>query len=99
MRQQFIKVKIKIRGTELTVRRWLDPYKEEYLIDDNFARLNGFQSKQEYIAAMLDGVEGIDYQEGNELWVEFDEEARKITSVSVSRFTTSDLGKFHALNQ
>lgn len=85
MRQQFIKVKIKIRGTELTVRRWLDPYKEEYLIDDNFARLNGFQSKQEYIAAMLDGVEGIDYQEGNELWVEFDEEARKIKSVSAWR--------------
>lgn len=94
MRQQFIKVKIKIRGTELTVRRWLDPYKEEYLIDDNFARLNGFQSKQEYIAAMLDGVEGIDYQEGNELWVEFDEEARKIKSVSVSRLQPATLESF-----
>lgn len=94
MRQQFIKVKIKIRGTEFTVRRWLDPYKEEYLIDDNFARLNGFQSKQEYIAAMLDGVEGIDYQEGNELWVEFDEEARKIKSVSVSRLRPATLESF-----
>lgn len=94
MRQQFIKVKIKVRGTELTVRRWLDPYKEEYLIDDNFARLNGFQSKQEYINAMLDGVEGIDYQEGNELWVEFDEKARKITSVSVSKLQTAKLESF-----
>ena len=94
MRQQFIKVKIKVRGTELTVRRWLDPYREEYLIDDNFARLNGFQSKQEYINAMLDGVDGIDYQEGNELWVEFDEEARKITSVSVSKLQTAKLESF-----
>ena len=94
MRQQFIKVKIKVRGTELTVRRWLDPYREEYLIDDNFARLNGFQSKLEYINAMLDGVEDIDYQEGNELWVEFDEEARKITSVSVSRLQPATLESF-----
>lgn len=94
MRQQFIKVKVRVRGTELTVRRWLAPYKEEYLIDDNFARLNGLQSKQEYIAAMLDGVEGIDYQEGNELWVEFDEEARKIKSVSVSRLRLATLESF-----
>lgn len=85
MRQQFIVVKVKYKDTELTIRRWFQPNREEFLIDDNFARLNNFKTKQDFINAMLKDVQDIDYQEGDNLWIEFDEKAQKITSVSVSK--------------
>lgn len=84
MTQQFIVVKVKCKGTELTIRRWLQSNREEILIDDNFARLNNFKTKQDFIKVMLKDA-NIDYQEGDNIWIEFDEQAQKITSVSVSK--------------
>lgn len=84
MIQKFIVLKKKYKGTEIIFRRWLDGGKEEIQVDDNFARLMGFTSKEELIKTMLKDTE-IDYKEGNTLWACFDESTQKITSVSVSK--------------
>lgn len=84
MAQEFIVLKIKYKGTEIIFRRWLDGGKEEIQVNDNFARLMGFPSKEELIKTMLKDTE-IDYKEGNTLWACFDESTQKITSVSVSK--------------
>jgi hypothetical protein len=84
MIQKFIVLKKKYKGTEIIFRRWLDGGKEEIQVDDNFARLMGFPSKEELIKTMLKDTE-IDYKEGNTLWACFDESTQKITSVSVSK--------------
>ncbi len=84
MIQKFIVLKKKYKGTEIIFRRWLDGGKEEIQVNDNFARLMGFISKEELIKTMLKDTE-IDYKEGNTLWACFDESTQKITSVSVSK--------------
>lgn len=84
MIQKFIVLKKKYKGTEIIFRRWLDGGKEEIQVNDNFARLMGFPSKEELIKTMLKDTE-IDYKEGNTLWACFDESTQKITSVSVSK--------------
>lgn len=84
MIQKFIVLKKKYKGTEIIFRRWLDGGKEEIQVDDNFARLMDFPSKEELIKTMLKDTE-IDYKEGNTLWACFDESTQKITSVSVSK--------------
>lgn len=84
MIQKFIVLKKKYKGTEIIFRRWLDGGKEEIQVDDNFARLMGFTSKEELIKTMLKDTE-IDYKEDNTLWACFDESTQKITSVSVSK--------------
>lgn len=78
-------MKVKCKGADLTIRRWFHPNKEEILVDDNFARLNNFKTKQDFIKSMLKDAQEINYQEGDNLWIEFDEQAQKITSVSVSK--------------
>lgn len=85
MTKQFIVVKTKYKDTELTIRRWFEPNREEFLIDNNFARLNNFKTKQDFIKVMLKDVQGIDYQADNDVWVEFDEHAYKVISISVSK--------------
>lgn len=84
MIQKFIVLKKKYKGTEIIFRRWLDGGKEEIQVNDNFARLMDFPSKEELIKTMLKDTE-IDYKEGNTLWACFDESTQKITSVSVSK--------------
>lgn len=84
MIQKFIVLKMKYKGTEIIFRRWFENGKEEIQVDDNFARLMGFPSKEELIKTMLKDTE-IDYKEGNILWACFDESTQKITSVSVSK--------------
>lgn len=41
MKQKFIVVSMKYKGTDITYRRWFDGGKEEILIDKNFAKLMG----------------------------------------------------------
>lgn len=84
MIQKFVVLKKKYKGTEIIFRRWLDGGKEEIQVDDNFARLMGFTSKEELIKTMLKDTE-IDYKEGNTLWACFHESTQKITSVSISK--------------
>lgn len=84
MKQKFIVVSMKYKGTDITYRRWFDGGKEEILIDKNFAKLMGFPSEQELIKTMLKDT-NIDYQQGDKLWCVFDEETQQITSVSVSK--------------
>ena len=84
MEQGFIVLKMKYKGTEIVFRRWFKDGKEEIQVDDNFARLIGFHSKEELIKTMLKDTE-IDYKEGDTLWVRFDESTQKVTSVSVSK--------------
>ncbi len=84
MVQRFIVLKMKYKGTEIIFRRWFEDGKEEIQVDDNFARLMGFPSKEELIKTMLKDTE-IDYKEGDTLWACFDESTQKITSVSVSK--------------
>lgn len=84
MKQKFIVVSMKYKGTDITYRRWFDVGKEEILIDKNFAKLMGFPSEQELIKTMLKDT-NIDYQQGDKLWCVFDEETQQITSVSISK--------------
>lgn len=84
MKQKFIVVSMKYKGTDITYRRWFDGGKEEILIDKNFAKLMGFPSEQELIKTMLKDT-NIDYQHGDKLWCVFDEETQQITSVSISK--------------
>lgn len=84
MIQKIIVLKMKYKGAEIIFRRWFEDGKEEIQVDDNFARLMGFPSKEELIKTMLKDTE-IDYKEGDTLWVRFDESTQKITSVSVSK--------------
>lgn len=84
MKQKFIVVSMKYKGTDITYRRWFDGGKEEILIDKNFAKLMGFNSEQELIKTMLKDT-NIDYQQGDKLWCVFDEETQQITSVSISK--------------
>lgn len=84
MKQKFIVVSMKYKGTDITYRRWFDGGKEEILIDKNFAKLMGFPSEQELIKTMLKDT-NIDYQQGDKLWCVFDEETQQITSVSISK--------------
>lgn len=84
MVQEFIVLKMKYKCTEIIFRRWFKDGKEEIQVDDNFARLMGFPSKEELIKTMLKDTE-IDYKDGDTLWVRFDESTHKITSVSVSK--------------
>lgn len=84
MKQEFIVVSMKYKGTDITYRRWFDGGKEEILIDKNFAKLMDFHSEQELIKTMLKDT-NIDYQHGDKLWCVFDEETQQITSVSVSK--------------
>mgnify|MGYP007039086772 FL=1 len=84
MIQKFIVLKKKYNGTEIIFRRWLEDGKEEIQVNDNFAHLMGFPSKEKLIKTMLKDTE-IDYKEGNTLWACFDESTQKITSVSVSK--------------
>ena len=53
MVQEFIVLKMKYKGTEIIFRRWFKDGKEEIQVDDNFARLMGFHSKEELIKEML----------------------------------------------
>lgn len=84
MVQGFIVLKMKYKGAEIIFRRWFEDGKEEIQVDDNFARLMGFLSKEELIKTMLKDTE-IDYKEGDTLWACFDESTQKITNVSVSK--------------
>lgn len=84
MIQKIIVLKMKYKGAEIIFRRWFENGKEEIQVNDNFARLMGFPSKEELIKTMLKDIE-IDYKEGDTLWVRFDESTQKITSVSVSK--------------
>lgn len=84
MVQGFIVLKMKYKGTEIIFRRWFEDGKEEIQVNDNFARLMGFPSKEELIKTILKDTE-IDYKECDTLWACFDESTQKITSVSVSK--------------
>lgn len=84
MKQKFIVVSMKYKGTDITYRRWFDGGKEEILIDKKFAKLMGFPSEQELIKIMLKDT-NIDYQQGDKLWCVFDEETQQIISVSISK--------------
>lgn len=84
MIQKFIVLKMKYKGTEIIFRRWFEDGKEEIQVDDNFARLMGFPSKEELIKTMLKDT-NIDYQQGDKLWCVFDEGTQQITSVSVTK--------------
>ena len=57
MEQGFIVLKMKYKGTEIIFRRWFKDGKEEIQVDDNFARLMGFPSKEELIKTMLKDTE------------------------------------------
>lgn len=80
MVQKFIALKMKYKGTEIIFRRWFEGGKEEIQVDDNFARLMGFPSKEELIKTMLKDTE-IDYKEGDTLWVCFDDATQNVTDI------------------
>lgn len=81
---KFVVVQCTIKNSKLTIRRWFEDGKEEIQVNDNFARLMGFPSKEELIKEMLKDTE-FSYNDGDTLWACFDESTQKITSVSVSK--------------
>lgn len=49
-------------------------------MDDNFARLMGFPSKEELIKTMLKDTE-FSYNEGDTIWVLFDDTAQNVSDI------------------
>ena len=80
MVQKFIVLKIKYKGTEIIFRRWLDSGKEEIQVNDNFARLMDFPSKEELIKEMLKDTE-VSYNEGDTIWVLFDDTTQNVSDI------------------
>lgn len=80
MVQEFIVLKMKYKGTEIIFRRWFKDGKEEIQVDDNFARLMGFPSKEELIKEMLKDTE-FSYNEGDTIWVLFDDTAQNVSDI------------------
>lgn len=80
MVQVFIVLKMKYKGTEIIFRRWFEDGKEEIQVDDNFARLMGFPSKEELIKTMLKDTE-FSYNEGDTIWVLFDDTAQNVSDI------------------
>lgn len=80
MAQGFIVLKMKYKGTEIIFRRWFKDGKEEIQVDDNFARLMGFPSKEELIKEMLKDTE-FSYNEGDTIWVLFDDTAQNVSDI------------------
>ena len=80
MVQEFIVLKMKYKGTEIIFRRWLDGGKEEIQVNDNFARLMGFTSKEELIKTMLKDTE-FSYNEDDTIWVLFDDTTQNVSDI------------------
>lgn len=80
MVQEFIVLKMKYKCTEIIFRRWFKDGKEEIQVDDNFARLMGFPSKEELIKTMLKDTE-IDYKDGDTIWVLFDDTTQNVSDI------------------
>lgn len=80
MVQKFIVLKMKYKGTEIIFRRWFEAGKEEIQVDDNFARLMGFPSKEELIKEMLKDTE-FSYNEGDTIWVLFDDTIQNVSDI------------------
>jgi hypothetical protein len=80
MVQEFIVLKMKYKGTEIIFRRWFKDGKEEIQVDDNFARLMGFPSKEELIKEMLKDTE-FSYNEGDTIWVLFDDTTQNVSDI------------------
>lgn len=77
---KFVVVQCTIKNTKLTIRRWLEDDKEEIQVDDNFARLMGFPSKEELIKEMLKDTE-FSYNEGDTIWVLFDDTTQNVSDI------------------
>ena len=80
MVQGFIVLKMKYKGTEIILRRWFEDGKEEIQVDDNFARLMGFPSKEELIKEMLKDTE-FSYNDGDTIWVLFDDTTQNVSDI------------------
>lgn len=80
MVQKFILLKIKYKGTEIIFRRWFEDGKEEIQVNDNFARLMGFPSKEELIKEMLKDTE-VSYNEGDTIWILFDDTTQNVSDI------------------
>ena len=80
MEQGFIVLKMKYKGTEIIFRRWFEDGKEEIQVDDNFARLMGFPSKEELIKEMLKDTE-FSYNEDDTIWVLFDDTTQSVSDI------------------
>lgn len=80
MAQEFIVLKMKYKGSEIIFRRWFEDDKEEIQVDDNFARLMGFPSKEELIKEMLKDTEFI-YNDGDTIWVLFDDTTQNVSDI------------------
>lgn len=81
---KYVVVQCTLKGTKVTIRRWLDGGKEEILVDNNFAKLVGFPSKKVFVSSLLKDVE-TDYNEGDNLWIEYNTETNKIESFCVQK--------------
>lgn len=77
---KFVVVQCTIKNTKLTIRRWLEDGKEEIQVDDNFARLMGFPSKEELIKEMLKDTE-FSYNDGDTIWVLFDDTTQNVSDI------------------
>lgn len=77
---KFVVVQCTIKNTKLTIRRWLEDGKEEIQVDDNFARLMGFTSKEELIKEMLKDTE-FSYNDGDTICAIFDDTTQNVSDI------------------
>lgn len=83
---KFICFKTKYKGVEITVRKWVDENRNEVLLDDNLAKLSGYKSAKDFIAATFN-TEAMHYKEDDKIWLEWNVTENTLKSVTISKKT------------
>lgn len=80
----FVCYKTKYKDTEITARKWPNEHRTEILLDDNFAKLHGYNSARDFIADAFN-TKAMQYKEDDKVWLEWDETKNTLKSVTISK--------------
>lgn len=80
----YITFQKKCKDIDITFRKWINEEREEFLLDNNAAKVLGFKSETELINALFD-TKAMNYNKGDNIWLEWDKDANTIKSVSISK--------------
>lgn len=82
----YITFQKKCKDIDITFRKWINEEREEFLLDNNAAKVLGFRNKECLIKNILD-TKAINYSEEDKIWLEWDENTNTIKSITQSKPT------------
>lgn len=82
----YITFQKKCKDIDITFRKWINEEREEFLLDNNAAKVLGFKSETELINALFD-TKAMNYSEEDKIWLEWDENTNTIKSITLSKPT------------